>query len=141
MLEIYRDIYSGRHQFIGIALSNLAGVHLERGDPRRAEALFEEALQLYAELLDPNHPLIGIARVRAGNAAARQGRWRVAESHILAGLEILAKQSSPPPRWVEMGNSDLERLRRALAEEESSAANAREKQIAELDSPPDTDLE
>ena len=41
-LAIYREVYDGQHTRVGIALSNLASVHLAAGAHAKAEALFRE---------------------------------------------------------------------------------------------------
>jgi hypothetical protein len=81
MAAIYREVYHDKHCYIGVGLSNLAGVSQQRGDNRRAEALFREVLQRYADTLPPGHQLTGIAKIRRGRA-----RWLDAAREDLAKL-------------------------------------------------------
>jgi predicted ATPase/DNA-binding winged helix-turn-helix (wHTH) protein len=48
-VEFLRRDQGGRRSSLGIALANLAGIHVERGDPEAAHAAFCEALPLLAE--------------------------------------------------------------------------------------------
>ena len=107
MAEIYRSIYAGKHYYIGIALSNLAGVWVDRKNYGEAERLFREALQLYSETLPAGHLNVGIARVRLGHALVLDHRYPDAEPESLAGYEILTKQPSAPERWLQTARADL----------------------------------
>ncbi len=106
MTDIYRTVYGGNHYLVGIALSNLAGVSVERKQYARAEGLFHDALRSYSSL-EPDHQLIGIARVRLGRTLLLDRRFSEAEKESLAGYEILSKQEAPPVTWMERVRKDL----------------------------------
>src|ERR1035438_5998416 len=73
--DIYRKVYDGKHYYIGVALSNQAGVYVDKKQYDRAEPIFREALQMYSETLPANHQLVAIAQVRLGDALAHQRRY------------------------------------------------------------------
>jgi serine/threonine protein kinase/tetratricopeptide (TPR) repeat protein len=107
MTDIYRAVHNDKHYVISIALSNLAGVYQARKDYVRAEQIFREAIRRYDGLLAPDHQLVGIARVRLGRAIRLQRRFADAERETTAGFEILMKQSTPSPHWVQFARHDL----------------------------------
>jgi serine/threonine-protein kinase len=121
MADIYKTVYNDKHYYIGIALSNLAGVHVDRKEYVRAEQLYRDVLRRYGETLSPGHQLVGIAKVRLGRALLRQQRYPEAETDILAGYEILMKQSSPPARWLQFAQEDLVKLYEALNQPDKAA--------------------
>ena len=120
MAEIYRSVYAGKHYYIGIALSNLAGVYVERKNYTLAERLFREAIQIYADALPPGHLNAGIAHVRLGHTFALERRHQDAEAESLAGYEILMKQPSAPERWLQTARTDLVQDYEALHQPEQA---------------------
>jgi serine/threonine protein kinase/tetratricopeptide (TPR) repeat protein len=121
MADIYRSVYGTKHYLIGIAVSNLASVYLAKGEPVRAETLFREAIALYTETLSLDHLNTGIARVKLGRALVRQRRYREAEVELLAGHEILTKQTSPSVSWLRAAREDLVTLYDAAGQPEKAA--------------------
>lgn len=55
-LEGATALYGRKHSVVASALNNLALVHKESGDLKRAVELYEEARVLYEELVGPQHP-------------------------------------------------------------------------------------
>ena len=108
LVDIYRKVYNDKHYTIGIALSNLAGVYRDRKRFADAERLFNDALRRYAAELPPDHQLVGIARVRLGEVLIDEHRYADARRELTEGQRILAKQSSPPPLWMERAKKGLE---------------------------------
>ena len=108
LVDIYRKVYNDKHYTIGIALSNLAGVYRDRKRYADAEKLFNDALRRYAAELPPDHQLVGIARVRLGEVLIDEQRYADARRELTEGQRILAKQSSPPPLWMERAKKGLE---------------------------------
>ena len=108
LVDIYRKVYNDKHYTIGIALSNLAGVYRDRKRFADAERLFNDALRRYAAELPPDHQLVGIARVRLGEVLIDEHRYGDARRELTEGQRILAKQSSPPPLWMERAKKGLE---------------------------------
>ena len=108
LVDIYRKVYNDKHYTIGIALSNLAGVYRDRKRFADAERLFNDALRRYAAELPPDHQLVGIARVRLGEVLIDEQRYADARRELTEGQRILAKQSSPPPLWMERAKKGLE---------------------------------
>ena len=121
MADIYRQIYAGKHYYIGIALSNLAGVYVDQKQYAKGESLFREALQMYAETLPPDHQLVGIARARLGRALLQQHRYADAETESRAGYEILSKQTTPPAQWLNRTRADLSQEYDALKQPQKAA--------------------
>lgn len=120
MADIYRKVYNDKHYYIGIALSNLAGVYAERKEYTRAEQLYRNVLQRYALTLPGDHQLVGIAKVRLGRTLLRQRLYHEAEEQIVAGYELLMKQTSPPARWLNFAREDLVALYDALNQPEKA---------------------
>lgn len=114
MADIYRSVHDNRHHLIGIALSNLAGVIVDRKDYPRAERHFREALGSYDGTLPPDNLNVGITRVRLGGVLLLQRRYGEAESELLAGWEILRKQTTPSHRWVGIARKELVSLYTAI---------------------------
>ena len=67
MADIYKSVYAGKHYYIGIAVSNLAGVYIDRKNYGEAERLYREAIAMYKQTLSPEHLNVGIARIRLGH--------------------------------------------------------------------------
>ncbi|MBA3341420.1 MAG: tetratricopeptide repeat protein [Gemmatimonadaceae bacterium] len=107
MAQIYRTVHKDKHYVIGVALSNLAGVYHKRQRYSEAEQLFRDVLRRYGTELAADHQLVDIARVRLGTALVPQRKYADAERELLAGYQILIKQSTPPPAWVESARKEL----------------------------------
>ena len=107
MGDIYRAVYGGKHYLLATANSNLAGVYVARKEYRQAEALYRDAIAMYTETLSPGHLNTGIARLKLGRALLRQDRYGEAEPELLAGHEILTKQTSPSVSWLRAAREDL----------------------------------
>ena len=95
---------------MGIAASNIGSVYLARKDHKRAEPFYRDAIKIYRETLSPTHLNTGIARVKLGRALVRQGRYPEAEVELLAGYEILMKQTAPSVSWLKNAREDLVKL-------------------------------
>jgi serine/threonine-protein kinase len=107
MVAIYRAAYDDRHYLIGTALSNLATVHNERKDYRRAEALYREAVRRFADTQGPTHLNTGIAHIKLGRSLLRQGRFAEASRETLAGYDIVAPQAEPGISFLRAARRDL----------------------------------
>jgi len=107
MVEIYKSVYHDKHYLIGLALSNLASVYIEKKDYARAEQLFREAIRRYSETLPPDHMFMGIARIKLGRTLVRAKRYRDAEPETRAGYEIVKKQANPSVSWLKSARQDL----------------------------------
>jgi hypothetical protein len=65
---------------------------------------------LYSELQSPQHLNTGIGRIKLGRALVGQKRYSEAEVELLAGYEILTKQTSPSVSWLRNAREDLVKL-------------------------------
>jgi serine/threonine protein kinase/tetratricopeptide (TPR) repeat protein len=110
MTQIYQSVYGDKHYLIGTAISNLASVYVARKEFRRAEPLYREAIAMYSETQSPGHMNTGIGRIKLGRALVGQERYDEAETEILAGYEILSKQTSPSVSWLRNARQDLVKL-------------------------------
>ena len=63
----------------------------------------------------------GIARVKLGRALLRQRRHTEAEREILAGYDVLVKQTKAPVSWLEAARKDLVEVYEALGQPEKVA--------------------
>jgi serine/threonine-protein kinase len=121
MAEIYRAIYRDGHYLIGTAVSNLGSVYTARKEYSGAERLFREAVGIYEKTLPAGHLNTGIARIKLGRTLVRQRRYPEAESHLLAGYEILTRQTSPSVSWLRAAREDLVATYEALRQPERAA--------------------
>jgi serine/threonine-protein kinase len=110
VVDIYRKVYNDRHYTIGVALSNLAGVYKDRRQYAQAERLFDEVFRRYKEDLTPGHQLVGIAKVRYGEVLLADGKLDDARRELKSGEDILKKQSSPPPLWLDRAKKGLDSI-------------------------------
>ena len=127
MGAIYRTVYGEKHYLIGIATSNLASVYVLRRQFARAEPLYRAAIAMFSATQSPQHLNTGIARIKLGRALVGQSRYAEAETELLAGYDILTKQTSPSVSWLRMAREDLVKLYTA-----SNQAQKAEKYKAEL---------
>jgi serine/threonine-protein kinase len=121
MVEIYRKAYPDGHYLVGIALSNLASVHMARRENARAEQLFREALAVYEATLPADHTNTAIARIKLGRSLLRQQRYADAERATAAGYAILARQADPAVSYLTAARSDLAAIYDALGRPERAA--------------------
>jgi serine/threonine protein kinase/Tfp pilus assembly protein PilF len=134
MAEIYRSVYGGdKHYLVGIALANLASVHLAEGRFADAEPLYRRAIEIDLATLSPVHPNTGIARVKLGRTLLGERRYAEAKVESLAGYEVLRKQMNPTVSWLQKARQDLVAESEAL-HDAAQAARFR----AELAPPPTT---
>jgi eukaryotic-like serine/threonine-protein kinase len=113
-IEIDRAVYGDQHQFTASALSSLADVYLERGDYVRAETILRDVIQRLTQSHLAGHLNTGIARLKLGRTLLREKRYPEAESELLAGYEILTKQTAPTVSWLQKSRQDLVALYGAL---------------------------
>ncbi|MGH9348061.1 MAG: tetratricopeptide repeat protein [Vicinamibacterales bacterium] len=121
MADTYRGVYGATHYLLGIARSNLASVFVARKQYPEAERLYREVITRFAETQGPEHLNTGIARVKLGRALVRQGRFAEAEGEILAGYDILTKQTSPTVSWLKAAREDLVEVYDALRQPDRAA--------------------
>jgi eukaryotic-like serine/threonine-protein kinase len=112
--DIYRKVYNDKHYTIGIALSNLAGVYKDRKRYADAERLFADVFRRYKEELAPDHQLVGIAKVRYAEILLADRKVADAEREFRSAEEILKKQSTPPPLWMQRAKNGLDSVRVAM---------------------------
>jgi serine/threonine-protein kinase len=96
-------------------------VYLNSKQYTRADPLFREALQSYAETLPPDHLNVGITRIKLGRSLLRQKRYREAEEQTHAGYKIVAKQSDPSVSWLQNARRDLVEIYQALQQPDKAA--------------------
>jgi tetratricopeptide (TPR) repeat protein len=90
-----------------VALSNLSGVYQAQKQFPEAIRLMREVLRRYAEVLEPDHQLVGIANIRLGRNLLGAGQFAEAEKASLLGYQILMKQAAPPKSWLDNARTDL----------------------------------
>jgi hypothetical protein len=76
--------------------------------------LFADVFRRYRDELAPEHQLVGIAKVRHGELLLAARKLGDAEREFRSGDEILKKQTSPPPLWVERAKKGLDSVRVAM---------------------------
>jgi tetratricopeptide (TPR) repeat protein len=110
MSDIYKSVYGTKHYLIGIAISNIGSVYTARNDHKRAEPFYREAIALYEATQGAQHLNTGIGRLKLGDALVGQERYAEAEKELLAGYEILTKQTSPSVSWLKRARENLVKL-------------------------------
>ncbi|HET6568894.1 MAG TPA: tetratricopeptide repeat protein [Rhodothermales bacterium] len=133
MAAIYRAAYGDEHYLVGIALSNLATVYMRSGSYGRAEPLFRGVIDRFTETLSPDHLYTGIARIKLGHVLVKQERYEDAASQLLAGYEILARDTDPSVSWLQSARKDLVTVYEVLGDSEK--AQAFRAQLAEQEGP------
>jgi tetratricopeptide (TPR) repeat protein len=107
MADINRAVYDDRHYLVGIALLNLGEVYLEQKNFDRADKSLRDALSRFTEKLPPGHLNTAIAQVRLGHTLVLEREYKEAESHLLAGYEVLVKQPGPQTSRIQTARKDL----------------------------------
>jgi eukaryotic-like serine/threonine-protein kinase len=121
MVQIYASAYGKHHYLYGLALANLASVHLAQKDYAQAEQMFRQVIQCYAETLSPTHQFRAIAQIKLGRALTGEKRYAEAESETLAGYNMLLKQTSPTVSWLQSARKDLVTIYEALQQPDQAA--------------------
>ena len=120
MASIYRQVRGEDHYLVAIALSNLASVYQARDRFDRAEPIYRDVIDRYTRALSAEHLNTGVARVKLGRVLTRTARHTEAEGHLLAGYDILMKQTSPTARWLQQARTDLVEVYEALGQPEKA---------------------
>jgi eukaryotic-like serine/threonine-protein kinase len=107
MRTIYQSVYGDNHYLLGIAASDLGSVAYARHNDTAAERLFREAVRRLTASLSADHLNTGIARIKLGQALVHEHRYPEAETELLAGSQIVAKQTSPSETWLSSARSAL----------------------------------
>ncbi len=88
---------------------------MARKDNVKAEKLFEQAINMYAQMLPLNSLNEGITRIRLGRALLRQNRIAEAHTQTLAGYNIVSRLQSPSISYVQNAKQDLAQEHQLLA--------------------------
>jgi tetratricopeptide (TPR) repeat protein len=120
MADTYRAVYGDSHYLLGIARSNVASVYMARKHYKDAEHLYREVIVRFSDTQGREHLNTGIARIKLGRALVRQDRFAEAEGEILAGYDILAKQTSPTVSWLKAAREDLVKIYDTLQQPEKA---------------------
>ncbi len=122
VIDIYRTALGEEHYWVGIAQSNLASVYLDGEQYDRAEQRLREAVERFTEALSADHIQTAVGQVKLGRVLALQGRHAEAEAHLLAGYEVLSKQTNPSSEQLRRVREELVAVYEALDEPERAAA-------------------
>jgi serine/threonine-protein kinase len=122
MADINRSVYGDRHYLVGISLLNLGKVYAEEKDNARAEQYYREALSRFTEKLPPGHATTAIAQVALGHVLVLEGRYKDAESPLLAGYGVLAKDPGPQAERIRNARTDLAAVYDALDQPDKAKA-------------------
>jgi tetratricopeptide (TPR) repeat protein len=114
MADINRAVYDDRHYLVGVALLNLGQVYLEEKQYARAAAELREALSRFTEKLPAGHTNTAIAQIQLGHTLVLERQYKEAETHLLAGYEVLTKQPGPQASRIQNACKDLVTVYEAL---------------------------
>jgi serine/threonine-protein kinase len=116
-LAVNRAVYpDGRHFRIGVALSNLGGAVMARGDDARAEPLLRESVAVLTAAQSAQHVNTANAHVRLGRTLLHLRRPADAEPELLAGYAVLAVKPGASPTWLRAAREDLAAVYEALGQ-------------------------
>jgi hypothetical protein len=59
------------------------------------------------QALSADHLNTGVAQIKLGRTLLREHRYTEAETRLLAGYEIVGKQTSPAATWLQAARQDL----------------------------------
>jgi serine/threonine-protein kinase len=121
MVEIFRATFGEHHYLLATALSNLASVYTGRHEWARAEAIYRQAISIYAESQSATHINTGIARIKLGRVLLRQQRYAEAAAETRAGYDILSPQMDPNVSWLVNARKDLVEEYDALKQPDQAA--------------------
>jgi serine/threonine-protein kinase len=107
MVDIYRRTYGDDHDFMGVALSNVASVHMAKHDWAAAERELRDVVALFGRTLSEEHINTGVARIKHGRALLRLDRRAEAREETAAGLAVLAALGDSTSSWVRAAREDL----------------------------------
>jgi hypothetical protein len=83
--------------------------------------MFEDVIALYGETLSADHLYTGIARIKLGRTLRMQRRYEAAVTELLAGYQIVSKQSAPSVSWLNAARKDLVAVYDSLSRPETAA--------------------
>jgi tetratricopeptide (TPR) repeat protein len=94
---------------------------MEKKDYRTAEALYRQAIAIYAAVLSPEHVNAGIGHIKLGRTLLRQHRYGEAIAESRAGYDILIRQTDPATSFLRAARRDLAAAYDSLGQPELSA--------------------
>ncbi len=121
VLAIYRQVFGEQHQFVGVAMANVASVRSQKQDYRTAEDLYRRAIAIYEATLSPDHVNTGIGYIKLGRTLLRQQRYREAVVASRKGYDILIRQTDPATSFIRAARRDLAAAYDSLGQPELSA--------------------
>ena len=120
-VNVDRAVYGDKHPETAIETANLATVYLQKKQYALAERLFRQVIATDRLTLPPGHLNLGIAELKLGRTLLRERRYREAESHELAGYQIISRLGSPSISWLQVAHKDLATLYDELGQPEKAA--------------------
>lgn len=89
-----------RDTWLALGLNNLGEVEFEKRDDESAKRHYEQALEIWNDVLGPSHPTTAGARGNLGEIALFRGEFETALAHFLNALEIRSAAWGPDSFWV-----------------------------------------
>ena len=105
-VDIYTSTHGANHSFVAVELSNLGSVYRDGKRYSQAEQIFREVVRRLSEALPADHLDVAVAQVKLGDILVGENRYQEAEGHLVAGYEILRKQS-PASSTLRAAREDL----------------------------------
>jgi serine/threonine-protein kinase len=121
VIDIYRQIFGEQHQFVAVAMSNLASVLMQQKEYATAEELYRRSIRIYEATLSPDHVNTGIGHIKLGRTLLRERRFREATIESRAGYDILIRQTDPATSFIRAARRDLAAAFDSLGEPAQSA--------------------
>jgi len=114
-------VYGDHHNYVAVAVSNLASVYMDKKDYPRAEQMFRDAIRRFTETLGADNVNTGEAHIKLGRTLMREKRYKEAEVESRAGYDNLVKQTSPATSYIRAARKDLVADYEALKQPEKAA--------------------
>lgn len=108
--RIARTTLGDEHPTTAMCMTSTARVHLDRGEPRRAEPLLRQALAIRQRLFRNDDGRVAATKGLLGEALTSLGRYEEAERLLLDAHGALADRSESRPRDVRESVDRLVRL-------------------------------
>lgn len=119
--EIFRSAYGDTHPHTVIALSGVASTYLGRKQFVQAEQRFRDVIHRFLKTLPADSLNVGVARIKLGESLLGESRYRDAEMELLAGYQIVDKQSDPTAAVLKNARRDLATVYEALKEPQKAS--------------------
>ena len=120
MASIYKAVYGPIDKHAAWAQSRFAELYLAKNELPRSEQSFRKAIQIFTQALGADNIQTGTARIQLGQLLAQERRYPEAEAELLAGYQIVKRDSAPSLQTRQNARKCLASVYRALNKPEQA---------------------